>query len=244
MVDRTCLVVGVGDGTGAAVARRFASDGYRVAMIARNAERLGKLENELEGSRSYSCDISDLEKFQAALALVRKDMGAPEVVVHNAIATTYNTFLDGNPTDLERNFRVNTTTLLYLARDVAPAMIDMGGGAILVTGGFLSFRRDPNTALFAPTKAAQRILAESLARDLWPKGIHVAYINIDALIDTPRTRLSLGADRPDEAFSMPAPIAEEIFHLANQDRSTWTFDLTIRPFGEQWNGPKVGNREP
>ena len=234
MTDRVCLVTGVGDGTGAAIARRFGAEGYRVAMIARNVDRLRELENEIQGSKSYPCDISDLEKLQATLELVRKELAAPEVVVHNAVSSTYKSFIDGDPTDLERNFRVNTTALLYLARDLAPAMIDMGKGAIMVTGGFLSYRGDPNTVLFAPTKAAQRILTESLARDLWPKGIHISYINIDAMIDTPRTRQVLAPDKPDEFFSKPSAIADEVLHLVQQDRSAWTFDVAIRPFCEKW----------
>lgn len=229
-----CLVTGVGDGTGAAIARRFASGGYTVVMVARNESRLRALQDELSGSNSYVCDLSDLDAVEAMIAAVRNDVGAPEVLVHNAGSSTWSTFLNADPTALERNFRVNTTALLYLARGFAPAMIEAGKGAILVTGNSGSYRGRPNSAVYAPTKAAQRILAESMARDLWPKGVHVAYVAIDALIDTPRTRPVAAPDQPDDYFAKPEAIAEEFYHLAHQDRSTWAFDIVVRPFGEKW----------
>lgn len=243
--NSVCVVTGVGDTTGAALARRFAGGGYRVAMIARNRARLAALEHEIPGSQAFVCDIGDVEALTATVADIRSSLGTPEVLVHNAVAHTFDTFLDADPADLERNFRVNTTSLLYLARDLAPDMIDTGRGAIMVTGNTASHRGVPNYALFAPTKAAQRILAESLARDLGPKGIHVGYVTIDAAIDV--TWLGPEEERPDwllppkdwphardDFFAKPDAIADEVFHLAHQDRSTWAFDLTIRPFAERW----------
>lgn len=240
-----CLITGVGDATGAALARRFAGGGYHVAMIARNAERLTELEKGIAGAKSYVCDVSDLEKLQASVMKIKSDMGPPEVVIHNAVAHTFDTFLDADPEDLERNFRVNATALLYLARALAPSMIEAGHGAILATGNTASHRGVPKYALFAPTKAAQRVLAEALARDLGPKGVHVGYVTIDAAIDV--TWLGPEEDRPDwlrppedwpwareDFFAKPAAIAEEVFHMAHQDRSTWAFDLVIRPFAEKW----------
>ena len=234
MTGPICLITGVGEGTGAALARRFADGGYRVAMLARDRDRLTSLERELAGSKSYVCDVGDLDELIATVELVRRDMGVPEVLIHNAVSATFQTFLEADPEDLERNFRVNTTSLLYLARELAPAMIDRGNGAILVTGNTAALRGVPNTAVFAPTKAAQRVLAQSLARDLGPRGIHVAYITIDAVIDVPWTREPFHADKPEEFFSKPEAIAEEVFHVAHQDKSTWAFDLVIRPFGENW----------
>ncbi len=104
----------------------------------------------------------------------------------------------------------------------------------MVTGNTAALRGIPTYAAFAPTKAAQRILAQSLARDLGPKGIHVAYITIDAAIDTPWTRDVYNSDKPDDFFSKPADIADEVFHVAHQPRSTWSFDVEIRPYGEKW----------
>ncbi len=143
-------------------------------------------------------------------------------------------FLKADPEDLERNFRVNTTSLLYLARAVAPAMLDAGRGAIMVTGNTAAFRGIPNYAVFSPTKAAQRNLAQCLARDLGPRGVHVAYFNIDAVIDVPWTRDRFHPDKPDQFFIEPADIAAEVFHVARQPRSAWSFDVEIRPFAEKW----------
>ncbi len=234
MAQPVCLITGVGAGTGAALARRFAAGGYRVAMLARNRDRLDALEKEIAEAKGYVCELADLDALLATVESVRTEMGAPSVLVHNAVSATFKTFLEADPEDLERNFRVNTTSLLYLARALAPAMVDAGHGSIMVTGNTAALRGVPAYAVFAPTKAAQRILAQSLARDLGPKGVHVAYITIDAAIDTPWTRIPFNPDKPDDFFSKPEAIAEEVFHVAHQDRSTWSFDVELRPFGEKW----------
>ncbi len=234
MAKPTCIVTGVGEGTGAALVRRFARGGYEVAMIARNTERLDALQLEVEGSRAYVCDISDLNALAAVVERIREDMGTPAALIHNAVAASFKTFLEADCQELEHNFRVNTTALYFLARELAPAMVDAGSGAILVTGNTAALRGVPTYAAFAPTKAAQRILAQSLARDLGPKGVHVAYITIDAAIDTPWTRDVFNRDKPDDFFSIPTDIADEVFHVAQQPRSTWSFDVEIRPFGEKW----------
>ncbi len=233
MTKPVCLITGVGDGTGAALARRFA-DTYRVAMLARNEQRLRSLEDDLAHSRGYICDVGDLKALEAVVKSVRTEMGPPHVFVHNAVSATLNTFLEADVADLEHNFRVNTVSLYYLARALAPAMIDAGSGAIVVTGNTAAHRGIPRYAAFAPTKAAQRILAQSLARDLGPKGVHVAYVTIDAAIDTPWSRKPVDADKPDDFFSKPVDIAAEVYHVAHQPRSTWSFDVEIRPFGEKW----------
>ena len=234
MNNKVCLVTGVGEGTGAAIARRFASSGYRVAMLARNEERLAALEKELGGSRAFAFDLEDLDRLVEVCQWVKENMGVPDVLVHNAVRATFDTFLEGDPDDLERNFRVNTTSLLYLVRAFAPDMIKRGSGAIAVTGNTAAFRGIPNYALFSPTKAAQRNLAQALARDLAPRGVHIAYFNIDAVIDVPWTRDRFHPDKPDEFFIKPVDIAEEVFHVAHQPRSAWSFDVEIRPFGEKW----------
>ena len=127
----------------------------------------------------------------------------------------------------------NTLALYRMARHLAPKMIEAGEGVILGTGNTSAYRGKDRFAAFAPTKAAQRILLESMARTLGPKGVHVGYIAIDAVIDVPWTRQAF-ADRPDEFFAQPEDIASEVFHVAHQPRSTWTFDTVIRPYGENW----------
>ena len=159
--------------------------------------------------------------------------GSPNVLIHNAVGGGWGTFLEIEPKMLDRNFRVNVMGLLYLAREVAPDMIKAGKGTILVTGNTSAIRGKANFAGFAPTKAAQRILSESIARDLGPRGIHVAYVLIDAVIDVPRMRERL-REAPDEFFIKPSAIADELWHLYNQDRSAWSFLTELRPFAEKW----------
>ena len=228
-----CVVTGVGPGTGTAFARRFANGGYQVALLARNEQRLGELSKELPGSRPYPCDVSDPSQVEVVAGAIERDLGAPSVLIHNAVGGAFGSFLDIKPEVLNHNFQVNTMGLLYLAQRFAPAMIKAGKGAIMVTGNTSALRGRAGFAGFAPTKAAQRILTEAIARDLGPKGVHVAYLVIDAVIDVPWTRERY-KDKPNDFFIQPAAIAEEIWHVAHQDRCAWSFNVELRPYGESW----------
>ncbi len=232
MSDEVCLITGVGPGTGAALARRFA-EGYRVALLARNAERLAALEKELPSARAFPCDVADQAQLAASFEKVRSELGDPKIVLHNAVGGAFGDFASIDPEVLRRNFEVNTMALLHLARLATPAMIEAGRGAILCTGNTSTYRGKAHFAGFAPTKAAQRILAESMARSLGPQGVHVAYLAIDAVIDVPWTRKAM-PDRPDSFFCQPSEIADEAWHIVHQPRSAWTFDVMIRPDGENW----------
>ncbi len=236
MSKPVCLVTGVGPehGTGAEIARRFSEGGYRVAMLARNEENLDFLAGKYTNTSAFPCDVGELDSLIDTVARVTKEMGAPKIVVHNALRSTRGSILEMDPIDLERNFRVNATALLHLARETIPAMLETDGGTILVTGNTSATRGKANWGFFASTKAAQRILAESIAREFGPQGIHVAYFIIDASIDTPRTRPLMAADKPDDFFAKPSAIAEEMYKTAHQDRSTWSFRVELRPFGEVW----------
>ncbi len=227
------LVTGVGPGTGSAIVRRLAAGGYSVAMLARDAERLASLEREVADTKAYPCDVTDIEQLDRTVAAVQGDFGSPSVLVHNAVGGAFGSFQDIDPQILERNFQVNVMAFLHLARRLAPAMVERGEGTIVATGNTSALRGRANFAGFAPTKAAQRILAEAMARDLGPKGVHVAYVVIDAVIDLVWTRKRY-VDRPDSFFIKPAAIADEIWHLIHQDRSAWSFNVEIRPFGETW----------
>lgn len=233
MAKPVCVVTGVGPGTGAALVRRFVAGGYQVAMLARNAERLGDLAREMADAHAFTCDVSDSAQVDAALAAIRARLGDVDVLVHNAVGGAFGSFMQIDPQVLNQNFQVNTMGLLYLARSVTPEMIARGKGAIIVTGNTSALRGRPNFAGFAPTKAAQRILAEAIAREVGPKGVHVAYVVIDAVIDSPRQRERF-KDRPDEFYIKPSAIAEECYHVAHQDRSAWSFLVEVRPYGEVW----------
>lgn len=233
MTDPVCVITGVGPGTGSALARRFTRGGYRVALLARNQERLSALEQELPGAKAYPCDVSDPAQVDKTADLIERDLGQPSVLVHNAVGGAFGSFLDIDPQVLNRNFEVNAMGLLYLARRFAPAMVQAGKGAILVTGNTSALRGRSLFAGFAPTKAAQRILAEAMARDLGPKGVHLAYLVIDAVIDVPWARERY-KQKPDDFFIKPAAIADELFHVAHQDRSAWSFNVEVRPYAETW----------
>jgi NADP-dependent 3-hydroxy acid dehydrogenase YdfG len=211
----------------------FSKGGYRIAMLARNAERLDDLAGQAQSAKAYVCDVSDRSQVDATMSAIEREMGSPSVLIHNAVGGAWGTFMDIDPAVLNRNFQVNTMGLLYLARRVAPGMVTAGQGAIIVTGNTSAQRGRANFAGFAPTKAAQRILAEAMARDLGPKGVHVAYIVIDAVIDVPWARERY-KDKPDEFFIAPVAIADEAWHVANQPRSAWSFNVEVRPYAETW----------
>jgi NAD(P)-dependent dehydrogenase (short-subunit alcohol dehydrogenase family) len=231
--SKVCVVAGVGPGTGAALSRRFGAGGYRVAMLARDRERLASLEAEIAGSRGYPTDVTDAAAVQDVVARIGAELGPPAVLVHNAVSGHFGEFLDVAPAVLEQTFRTNVLSLMMLGQAVVPGMLAAGGGAIVVTGNTSAWRGAANFAGFAPSKAAQRILAQSMARSLGPRGIHVAYVVIDAVIDVPWTRQAFAA-RPDEFFAQPSAIAETVYQVAHQDRSAWSFEVDLRPFAEKW----------
>ena len=225
------MITGVGPGTGAALVKKF-SQRYRIAMIARTRDRMEALARDIPGAMPFICDVSDRGALTETIAEINA-LGNTDVVIHNAVGGGADDVLNLDPDLLEQNFRVNTTALLQLIQAFAPGMVSAGTGAILATGNTAAYRGRPGFASFAPTKAAQRILLESTARLLGPQGVHVAYIAIDAAIDVPWTRKML-PDHADEFFASPGDIASECFHIAHQPRSSWTFDVVIRPFGETW----------
>ena len=233
MSEKLCLITGVGPGTGTELVKRFASDGYRVAMIARNQERLKQLEQTVDNTIGYTCDVSNTEQLLSKLSQIKSDYGCPDVIIHNAVGGAFGDFLEIEPKVIEKNFQINTMALLHLGQAFGEDMIERGSGAIVVTGNTSAYRGKAKFAAFAPTKAAQRILAESMARRLGPDGIHVAYVAIDAVIDVEWAR-QLHSNQPDEFFCKPADIAEECFRIAHQARSAWSFNVEIRPYGENW----------
>ena len=129
---------------------------------------------------------------------------------------------------------MNADLILGLLENINEAKSNKQVRSIIITGNTSALRGKPDFIYFAPTKAAQRVMAESLARELGPKGVHVAYILIDAAIDTPRTRPIFAADKDDDFFCKPKDIANEIFHVAHQPRSAWSFNVELRPDNEKW----------
>ena len=233
MSDKVALITGVGPGTGASLARRFSKSGFKVAMFARNKSRLENLEKELPHSKGYSCELRDPDQLNETIDKALKEFGYPDVFIHNAVRGTRGNFLEFSPEELQSNFDTNVISLLRIVQKISPNMIDNGNGAIIVTGNTSAHRGKANFGGTASTKAAQKILTESMARYLNPKGVHVAYITIDAAIDLEWTRKAW-PEKPDDFFIKPDDIADEVWHIVHQSKSAWTFDHWLRPFGEHW----------
>jgi NAD(P)-dependent dehydrogenase (short-subunit alcohol dehydrogenase family) len=232
-IKKVCVVVGVGPGNGAALARRFAADGYSVALLARSATTSAKLAAELSGARSFECDVGDPLSVARAFASIREELGEVDVVAYNAGSGVFGTLDDVSASDFESSWRVNALGLFLVAKEVVPSMKERRAGAIIVIGATASRRGVPRTTVFAPAKAAQKGLCEALARQLGPSGIHVALIIVDGVVDLPRTREWL-KDKPDDFFIQPDAVADLASFLVRQDKSAWSFEVEARPFGESW----------
>jgi NAD(P)-dependent dehydrogenase (short-subunit alcohol dehydrogenase family) len=228
-----CAVVGVGPGNGAALARRFAAGGYAVALMARGSTQSGTLAAELDDARAYECDVADATSVKDTFARVRAELGEVDVLVYNAGSGSWGSIEEITPEAFEAAWRVNALGSLLVARQVIPAMKRAGTGSIIFIGATASLRGMPRTAAFAPAKAAQRILAESMARSLWPAGIHVALVVLDGVVDLPKTR-EMMPDKSEDFFIKPKDVAESAFWLSGQARSAWSFAIEARPFGETW----------
>jgi NAD(P)-dependent dehydrogenase (short-subunit alcohol dehydrogenase family) len=233
MSKPVCVVVGVGPGNGAALARRFHAEGYAVAMLARSTELSAALARELPGARAYACDVADGAAVERTFAAVAAELGPVDVLVYNAGSGVWGTVEEITPEQFQDAWRVNTLGAFLASKQVIGSMKKAGRGSIVFIGATASRRGNVKTAAFAPAKAAQRSLAESMARDLWPAGIHVAVVILDGVVDLPRTRRMM-PDKPDTFFIQPADVADAVFRLTQQPRSTWSFELEARPFGERW----------
>lgn len=230
---KVAVVAGAGPGIGAALARRFAKAGYAVAMLARKREALAALEREIDGARGYPCDVGSAHSVAHAFAAIRTDLGDVDALLYNAGSGVFADIESITPEQFEASWRVNAYGALLCAREAIPAMKAAAAGAVIFTGATASRRGGPRTAAFAPAKAAQRSLAESMARSLWPSGIHVSVIIVDGVVDLPRTRQAM-PEKPDSYFIKPTAVAEIAFQLTCQDRSAWSFEVEARPFAEHW----------
>jgi NAD(P)-dependent dehydrogenase (short-subunit alcohol dehydrogenase family) len=233
---QVAVVLGVGPGLGAALARRFAQ-GYAVAINARSAEYLRSLAGEIRTAGGQvlevPADIGDRAQVEAMFKSIRERLGPPEVLLYNAGSGTWGTITEITPEQYEHTWRVNAYGAFLSAKEVAPDMIARGRGVMLFTGATAGMKAGPKSVAFGPAKFALRGLAQSLARDLGPKGIHVAWINVDGVIAIPGRRERL-AQFKEEDLLKPDAIAETYWHLAHQDRSAWTMELEVRPFKEKF----------
>lgn len=230
---KTCVVAGVGPGIGQACCEHYASKGYQVVMLARSEAFLEQMSDKLESAEGMVVDVSDAAQVTQAFEAIHTRYGSIDCLVYNAARGSFGSFLEIDPADLEKNFQVNTMGLLHCARAAAPAMIERGSGSIMVTGNTAATRGGAKFAAFAPSKGAARLLTQSMARELGPQRVHVAYLVIDAAVDGPFAR-KLKPDEGDDFFTQPSAVAEAIWYLDQQPRNSWTFELDLRPHRESW----------
>jgi NAD(P)-dependent dehydrogenase (short-subunit alcohol dehydrogenase family) len=224
------LIVGAGPGLSASVARRFSRAGMRVVVAARNTEKLAALSAET-GAQTFACDAVDPDQVARLFDAVEGRIGAPDVVVYNASGRLRGPLVKLVPAEVEHALGVSAFGGFLVAQQAVRRMLPKGSGAILFTGASASVKGYAQSAPFAMGKFALRGLAQSLARELAPHGIHVAHFVIDGAIRNPgRTE---APDQPDSMLD-PDAIAETYLHVLRQPRSAWTWEIELRPWVERF----------
>ena len=234
MLHRVAVITGVGPGLGAALARRFAREGFQVGLVARSSDFIQALAQEISasGPRAISvvADVSRPAEARRAVQRIRENVGPIGVFIHNPSNALGQGLLGTTPEQFEQSWRVGALGGFVCAQETASDMLKAGDGVMLFTGATSSVRGGGWMA-FSSAKFAVRGLAQSLARELWPRGIHVAHVIVDGLIGTPQDRKRVPADEP---LLDPDRIADGYWHLATQDRSAWSLELDLRPYTEQF----------
>lgn len=226
----TALIVGAGSGLSASLARLFAREGLRVALAARNSDKLAALCAET-GAKAFACDAVQPDQVARLFSAVEAAVGVPDVVVYNASARARGPVAELVPAEVERAIMVSAFGGFLVAREAVARMLPRGHGAILFTGASASVKGYPLSAPFAMGKFALRGLAQSMARELAPQGIHVGHFVIDGAIRNPG-RVE-PPDRPDSMLD-PDAIAASYLHLLQQQRSAWTWEVELRPWVERF----------
>jgi len=234
---KVAAILGVGPGLGAAIARRFAGEGFAVALMARREESVAAVREEIteSGGRALpvATDATDPDSVAASFERVRAELGGPEVFVYNAGAFQMGGVLEISPAKFDECFRANCAGAFYAARQVLPAMVEAGRGTVLLTGATASMRGSARFSALAVGKFGLRALAQSMAREFGPQGIHVSHIIVDGQINTPRLR-EMSPDREDNTMLSATAIAETYWQLHSQDRTAWTLELDLRPAVESF----------
>jgi NAD(P)-dependent dehydrogenase (short-subunit alcohol dehydrogenase family) len=227
---QSALIVGAGRGLSASLTRLLAKQGLAVAIAARDATKLASLCGET-GARAFACDATDEAQVRRLFAEVEREQGAPDVVIYNASARTRGPFVELIPADVQSAWQVSAFGAFLVAQQAAVRMLPAKRGAIFFTGASASVKGYAQSAPFAMGKFALRGLAQSLARELSPQGIHVAHFVIDGAI-----RAAGRADDPDnpDALLDPDAIAQTYFNILQQPRSAWTWEIELRPWVERF----------
>jgi len=226
----TALIVGAGDGLSASLARRLAREGLRVALAARNAEKFAQLSAAI-GAEAFACNAADPEQVSRLFSEVERRIGVPDVVVYNASARVRGPLLDLAPSDVANALSVSAFGGFLVAQQAVRRMLPKRSGAILFTGASASIKGYAQSAPFAMGKFALRGLAQSMAREFSPQGVHIAHFVIDGAIRNPgRTE---PATNPDSMLD-PDAIAETYLHVLLQPRSAWSWEVELRPWVEKF----------
>ncbi|NNG04839.1 MAG: SDR family NAD(P)-dependent oxidoreductase [Inquilinus sp.] len=226
--QRTALIVGAGAGLSASLARRFAREGIDVALAARTTDKLADLSAEIR-ARAFACDASDADQVERLFAELDAGPGAPDIVVYNPSYRARGALVELDPAEVARALAVTAYGAFLVAQQAARRMLAKGGGAILLTGASAGVKGYPRSAPFAMGKFALRGLAQSMARELAPQNIHVAHFVIDGAIRNPGR--AEPPDRPDSMLD-PDAIADTYWHVLQQPRSAWSWELELRPWVE------------
>ncbi len=236
-MTKTALVAGVGSGLGESLVRKLAQEGCRVAMFARSAEYLAGLENSLKAqgheALAVPTDLTDKEKVADGFKKVRENLGPIDILIYHAGAAQWSGLIDTTAEQFEQAWKVIAYGGFLCAQEAVGDMLAQGGGAILFTGATSGLRGSARALAFSSAKFALRGLADSLARELWPKNIHVAHIVIDGWIDSKAVRERL-APSADEPVLNPNSIAQNYWNLIMQEKSAWTFEIEQRPHKEEF----------
>jgi NAD(P)-dependent dehydrogenase (short-subunit alcohol dehydrogenase family) len=230
MTKPVCAVVGIGPQNGASFARKFASEGYAVALLSRKIEYSSQLAKEIGAANAYACDVTNASAVEATFQRVAAEMGEIDVLVYNAGSGVWGNIEELSAHDFEQSWRINSMGAFLAAKQVIPEMKRRGTGTIIFIGATASLRGKPFTTAFAPAKAAQRSLAQAMARHLWPVGIHVSLIIIDGGVKSIDAETNIEAP---ETLN-PDDIATTAFFLSQQPRSAWSFEVDVRPSQENW----------
>ncbi|MDY6898879.1 MAG: SDR family NAD(P)-dependent oxidoreductase, partial [Cyanobacteriota bacterium] len=194
---------------------------------------LQKLSREIPDSKAYQYDVTEIDKATELFSKIESEMGSISVLVYNAGAGAFANIEDASVEDFQRAWEVNARGLFAVSKQVIPQMRKISGGNIVVIGATASIKGGANFTPFASAKAAQRSLAQSMARYLDPQNIHVSYIIVDGVIDSEKTRQWM-PDKSEDYFIKSDEIADSVLFLTQQKPSAWTFELDLRPFGEKW----------
>jgi NAD(P)-dependent dehydrogenase (short-subunit alcohol dehydrogenase family) len=227
---RTALIVGVGSGVSASLARTFNKAGIKVALAARRAATLADLATET-GATALACDATDRGQVAKLFAQLDERLGAPDVVVYNASYRTRGPFVSLDPAEVEKSMTVTAYGAFLVAQEAVKRMLPRGHGAILLTGASASVKGYAQSAPFAMGKFALRGLAQSMARELSPHGIHVGHVVIDGGVRS-QTR-PVPSDKPDSLLD-PDAIAQTYLDLLRQPRSAWAWEIELRPWVEKF----------